>query len=256
VSNRYFGTTQSQGRKIQVSTFRDTVLFTVAAVYRDYPHNAHEEFSCFLRFDSSALASLHFDPGKAGIYGKLPGGNFTPIKSILDKLEQPGRWSYRVQPISEIYFGPRVNGEDARHGDRYSIIILISVAALILFLSLTSFVNLTILTLPYRSKELAIKKLAGKSQPGLTIGLAGEYGWITGISLILGVLLLVLSSGWMKSILEVDIVVLFLSGDLSWVLLLLGLFLIFAIAPLFFTLRFTRASPIRLLGREITSSND
>lgn len=250
VSKKYFGTNQSQGKKIQISTLGDTLLFTVAAVYKDYPHNSHEEFNSFIRFDSSSLRSLNFNPRNAGIYGKLLGGNKSSVESILSKLDQSNDLTYRVQPISEIYFGPRVAGEDSKHGDQYSIIILICVTALILFLSLTSFVNLTTLTLPYRSKELAIKKLAGTTQASLTINFAKESVLVVGMSLILGVLILAFISSWIKTILSVDIVSLFLQGDLQLVLILIVLFLIIAIAPLFMTLRFTRATPNRLLSTE------
>lgn len=250
VSNKYFGTNQSQGKKIQISTLGDTLLFTVAAVYKDYPQNSHEEFNSFIRFDSSSLKSLNYNPRNAGIYGKLLGGSKSSVESIVNKLDQSNELTYRVQPISEIYFGSRVAGEDSKHGDQYSIIILICVTALILFLSLTSFVNLTTLTLPYRSKELAIKKLAGTSQTSLTINFAKESVLVVGMSLILGVLILAFISNWIKTILSVDIVSLFLQGDLQLVLILMVLFLIIAIAPLFMTLRFTQATPNRLLSTE------
>lgn len=250
VSNKYFGTNQSQGKKIQISTLGDTLLFTVAAVYKDYPQNSHEEFSSFIRFDSSSLKSLKFNPRNAGVYGRLLGGNKSSIENILSKLDQSNELTYSIQPIAEIYFGPRVAGEDSKHGDQYSIIILICVTALILFLSLTSFVNLTTLTLPYRSKELAIKKLAGTSQTSLTINFAKESVLVVGMSLILGVLILAFISPWVKTILSLDMVSLFLQGDLQLVLVLIGLFLIIAIAPLFMTLRFTRATPNRLLSTE------
>ncbi len=250
LSNRYFGTNQSQGKKIQISTLGDTLLFTVAAVYKDYPQNSHEEFNSFIRFDSSSLKSLNYNPRNAGIYGKLLGGSKSSVESIINKLDQSNELTYRVQPISEIYFGQRVAGEDSKHGDQYSIIILICVTALILFLSLTSFVNLTTLTLPYRSKELAIKKLAGTSQTSLTINFAKESILVVGMSLILGVLILAFISSWIKTILSVDIVSLFLQGDIQLVLILIVLFLIIAVAPLFMTLRFTRATPNRLLSTE------
>jgi putative ABC transport system permease protein len=250
VSNKYFGTNQSQGKKILISTLGDKLLFTVAAVYKDYPQNSHEEFNSFIRFDSSSLKSLNYNPRNAGIYGKLLGGSKSFVESIVNRLDQSNELTYRVQPISEIYFGPRVAGEDSKHGDQYSIIILICVTALILFLSLTSFVNLTTLTLPYRSKELAIKKLAGTSQNSLTINFAKESVLVVGMSLILALLILAFISNWIKTILSVDIISLFLQGDLQLVLILTVLFLIIAIAPLFMTLRFTRATPNRLLSIE------
>lgn len=49
---KYFATNQSAGKKLKIFTLGDTLLFTVAAVYKDYPGNSHEEFNAFIRFDS------------------------------------------------------------------------------------------------------------------------------------------------------------------------------------------------------------
>ena len=84
-ANKYFGTNQSQGKQIRISTFSDTLLFTVAAIYKDYPQNSHEEFNSFIRFDNSSLQSLNFNPKSAGIYGKLLRGKMTSFESIFNK---------------------------------------------------------------------------------------------------------------------------------------------------------------------------
>lgn len=139
-------------------------------------------------------------------------------------------------------------GEDSKHGDQYSIIILICVTSLILFLALTSFINLTTLTLPHRSKELAIKKLMGTSQTSLVIVFAKESILIVSISLLFGMLILAFTASSIKTILSVDLVYLFLQGDFQLILILALLFLIIAIAPLFMTLPFARATPNRLLS--------
>ncbi len=249
-SNKYFGTHQSQGKKIRLTTLGDTLPFTVAAVYKDFPANSHEEFTSFIRFDSASLTSLHFNPQHTGIYGKHLKSDAHAITDIINASDRPNEFTYRVQPISDIYFGPRAAGEDAKHGDQYSIVILLCVAALILFLSLTSYVNLTTLTLPYRSKELAIKKLAGTSQASLTINFGKESILIVGISLVLAVLFLALISNWIDTILSVHIFSLLLHGNMQLILILVALFLVIAAAPLFMTFRFTRATPNRLLSTE------
>jgi len=249
-ANKYFGTTQSQGKQVKIYTFSDTLLFTVAAVYKDYPQNSHEEFNSFVRFDSSAMRALHFNPQDAGMYTKLLRSDKSTIENAINKLYDSDELTLRLQPISEIYFGPRVAGEDSKHGDQYSIIILICISALILFLSLTSFINLTTLTLPYRSKELAIKKLAGTSQASLVIAFIKESALVVGLSLVLGIVLLTLLSGWVKSILDLDVVSLLLEGNPQLVFILFALFLVIAIAPIFMTLRFTRATPNRLLSTD------
>ncbi len=246
----YFGTIQATGKRMKISSLSDTIEFSVAAVYEDFPSNSHEQFNAFIRFDSLAIHSLNFDSHDAGVYGRIIYNNLESVSHTFNQLLGSADLTYKFQPISEIYYGPRVMGEDARHGDEYSIIILICITVLILFLALTSFINLTTLTLPHRSKELAIKKLAGTGQWNLMGVFAMESFSIVGISIVLGVLLLMVASGYIEPILIISPISLLLKGDAILVLILVGLFLLSGIAPLFMTLKFAKATPTRLLSTE------
>ncbi|HKZ36287.1 MAG TPA: ABC transporter permease, partial [Chryseolinea sp.] len=161
--------------------------------------------------------------------------------------------TYKFQSISEIYFGPRVLGDDAKHGDHYSIIILICITFLCLFLALSSFINLTTLSLPYRSKELAVKKLAGTSQVNLMLAFAKESFLVVGSSLFLGLLLLVAIADWIEPILSISLLSLFGKGDSLMIVALGGLVLITVISPLFIAHRFAKATPNRLLSTDTIS---
>jgi putative ABC transport system permease protein len=249
-ASQLFGNTSAVDQRLKIVTHGDTLVYSVAAVYRDFPKNSHEEFYGFLPFESSALESLHFNPKHTGLYGKVLQGEHAGFENALSKQSQLENFTYSFQPISEIYFGPRVVGEEAKHGDHYSILILICLTILTLFLALTSFINLTTLTLPFRSKELAIKKLAGTSQTNLVLGFARESLLIVGLSLLLGVSLLILFSNWINSILSIDPIALLLKADLFMILVLASLLVAISLAPLMLTWRFTNASPTRLLSVE------
>lgn len=242
----YFGTTNVAGKKLYFSTSPDTLTYTIAGVYKDYPQNSQEVFNVFVSFDSKSIHTLRFHADDTGVYGKMNAGY--PVKA--DTVFAFKNIFYRIQPLTDIYFGPRVLGEDASHGDSYSIILLIAITGLIFFLALTSFINLTTLTLPYRSKELAIKKLAGTSQMELVTGFARESFAIVGISLLLGILLLIATSDILMTILSIDLTGLLLQGNMILIVVLGTLALTLGIAPLFLTFRFIRATPNRLLGAE------
>jgi putative ABC transport system permease protein len=246
IAEQWFGTTQAVGKSLKVFTSGDTVQLTVAAVFKDFPPNSHENFSFFIRYDSINLKSLRFD-SDAGVYGRSFTGQFP--NAMFHSQRQ--FLSYKAQPLSEIYFGPRVLGENATHGDSYSVLILICITSLILFLALTSFINLTTLTLPHRSKELAIKKLAGTNQLNLLQGFAAESFSIVGISLVLGIAIILLVANIIEPILSINLIALFLAADATLIVVLLSLAIILGAAPLFMTLRFTRATPNRLLSTEV-----
>jgi putative ABC transport system permease protein len=245
-AKEYFGTPDCVGQAIKLQSVGDTVLLKVVAVFNNFPQNSHEAFNIFIGFDSQHIQTLGFNPEKSGVYGRMFQGNPVYNKSVLSVHDL----AYKLQPITEIYFGPRVTGEDARHGDQYSILILISITSLILFLALTSFVNLTTLTLPYRSKELAIKKLAGTSQLHLTFAFAKESFSIAGFSLLLGIVLILTSSDLLQPILSIDLRSLMISGDLRLIITWLILVFILGVAPIFLILKFTRATPTRLLSTD------
>jgi putative ABC transport system permease protein len=246
----YFGTVQAVGKKLKIYSLGDTALFSVAAVFKDYPQNSHEEFNLFIRFDAAAIRRLGFNPREAGVYGRVRHGNIATHEVVINELAKQDESDYQLQPLPEIYFGPRVAGEDARHGDQYSVIILICITGLILCLALTSFINLTTLTLPHRSKEIAIKKMAGTSQWNLLQTFAKESFAMTGIAMALGILLLIATSGLIEPILSIRVVPALLKSDGVALLILIGLLALTGIAPLFLTFRFTRATPNRLLSTD------
>jgi putative ABC transport system permease protein len=177
-----WNTTAIAGVPLKLYTFDDTVEVMVAAVFRSFPENSHEDFNILISYDTTAIDDLNFDITETGVYGRTLSKRPEHFKFHNDKNS-----SYILQPITEIYFGPRITGEAARHGDRYSVNILICITLLILFLTVTTFVNLTTITLPYRAKELAVKKLAGTSRASLLVSFIRESALLVGLSLLVGV---------------------------------------------------------------------
>ena len=249
-AKKYFGTSDALGKELKFYTIGDTLVFSVAAVVNDFPYNSHESFDCFIRFSEADISSLHFEPNVAAIYGKKSNGNFDEVEKALSGISDTKRMSYLTQPISEIYFGPRVLGEDARHGDQYSIVVLICITSLILFLAITSYINLTTLSLPNRAKEIAIKKIAGTGHHKILISFAKESVAIVLVSSVLGMLILIGVSDWLMPILSTGVGSLLWRGGLPLILLLTLVFAIVAFSPMFLVVHFTNAKPTRLLSAD------
>ena len=250
MSIQYFGNTQSAGKILKLFTLKDTVYCKVAAVFRDFPANSHEQFNIFLGFNKDIISTLQFNDTDFGMYGKILQGAKGTYETILSKERNKTSLSYSLQALPDIYFGPRIIGEDARHGDEYSIWILLCITGLILFLALTTFVNLTTLTLPHRSKELAVKKLAGMSQFMILLTFAKESFVLVSISFGLSLLLLLSTNSFIEPILLIDISKLILSGDLSLMVMVAVLIFISGVSPLIMVNKFARATPTRLLSTE------
>jgi putative ABC transport system permease protein len=246
---QFFGTIYASGKSFDIYTLRDTLSYHVAAVFQNFPSNTHEAFEVFIPFDSTRLKALSFNPDEFGVYGKLHADNPLAIESTLRSPEM----SYRLQPIPEIYFGPRVIGEDAKHGDEYSVLILICITGLILFLAVTNYINLTTLTLPHRSKELAIKKLSGTGQSELLLAFAKESLALVGLSLGLGIGLILGITPWIESLLSINVFKIFVTGDFLLISILFSLLIIVGLAPLLMVYKFAHATPTRLLSTETIS---
>lgn len=244
-----FNTINVSGKELKIYTLKDTVILKVAAVFQDFSSNSHEQFDVLIRFDTAVLKTLHFEANESGVYGKINNEAASHYETKLTTSDL----TYRFQSLPEIYFGPRVVGEEARHGDEYSIWILLCITGLILFLALTSYVNLTTLTLPHRSKELAIKKLAGTNQAKLVWAFAKESFALVGISLIIGVGIILATAHWIEPILSINIIETLLHGDFKLAIILLVLLFISGLAPLIMVFKFTRATPTRLLSTETIS---
>jgi putative ABC transport system permease protein len=249
-AERFFRVTSATGRKLFILSGGDTLRYTVAAVFEDFPENSHEDFSIFVSFDGTSVERLGFDAEKTGVYGRSLHSDLEQLTCRVASLANSGDLLYSAQPLPEIYFGPRISGEDSSHGDSYSVLILICITALILFLALTNYVNLTTLTLPHRSKELAVKKLAGTGQAELFFTFSKESSLIVLLSFLCGTLLLLLSAEWIDSLLSIDVISLLMEGDIALFAVMAGVLVAFTVAPLSLTFRFIKASPNRLLSTE------
>ncbi|HMJ67403.1 MAG TPA: ABC transporter permease [Cyclobacteriaceae bacterium] len=247
LASEYFGERTPLGKTIRLTTFGDTINVAVVAVFNDFPSNTHEDFGCFIRYDSSAIAALNFDPHQSGVYARSSPESITvPSLSGITTVDT----EYLLQPIKDIYFGPRVSYEEARHGDMYSMVILICVVSLIFLLALSSFVNLSTMTLPYRSKEIAVKKLSGTSQRQLLFQFAYESVTLTIISLFSGVMILLGSSHYLSSLLGIDVAYMLTHTNPAFLGLIVLTVSTVAISPVFMAVRFIRATPTRLLSSD------
>lgn len=243
LAEQYFGATDVNGKQISLFTFGDTVTLTVSAIYESFPSNSHQNFGAFIHLNEKTLKTLGFDFALTEVYGlRADGRNISP--TVTD-----GK-SYSEQFISDIYFGPRMAGEDVWHGDLYSVIILISITSLILFLALTSFINLTSLALPHRVKELAIKKLAGHTRLRLILSFAGESLFTALISMVIGSGILWLCREHIEGIQAINLPHLIVEHQNTLVLILIIFSLLLALSPLFMAGKFIRANAIRLLSSE------
>ncbi|MEO5978183.1 MAG: ABC transporter permease [Chryseolinea sp.] len=238
-----FGKVNVSGEKFRAFTYGDTIEYTIAAVYKDYPENSHEDFDCIVSFDRSSIHSLYFTSSEFSVYGKS-----NDQASAKQDVFGSRDILFKFQPLSEIYFGPRVLGEESKHGDRYSITILLFITALILILALSTTINLSTLTMPQRAKELALKKLAGSSQNELILSSIRESFLTVLISFVLALLILAATSEIIHSTLAIRPWKMLSSHIVAFCLVIIGMTILLVMGPVIISLRFIKSTPTRLLS--------
>jgi ABC-type antimicrobial peptide transport system permease subunit len=205
----------------------------------------------FIPYDDDTIKAMGYDPGDFGVYAALKDkDDIEAAETYLNKVFPDPSYTYKLQPASEMYFGPRVIGESASHGDIYGVLILICIMILIVVLATTNFVNLSSLTLPGRSKELAIRKVAGAQRSPLLGLLAKESTLIAFVSLALGIVILVIAAGPARKYLSVDFAEWINNNSFTAYVILVLLFLVITVSPLLPAWAFVKASPGRLLGTD------
>jgi hypothetical protein len=242
----------AMGQTLKLSTTKDTVTYTIGAVFENPSNNSHEDFNLIIGLDEASLSALAFDPTSFSVYATLASDAITG-NLLEEHLAGEPSMIYLAQPIREIYMGPRLREDSARHGDSYCIGILICITMLILILAITNYINLSTLTLPSRSTEIAIRKVAGAQKGSLIRLMLVESTWIVVVSLSIGVLAIAGLMEPARKYLLIDFAEWF--SNMSWmnVILIMTVIVAIALVPILPAWTFIKASPRRLLSSESIS---
>ena len=92
--------------------------------------------------------------------------------------------TYHFEPLREVHLRSQVEGNFEPNGDIRYIYLLATVGLLILFIGVTTYVNLTTAVSMERSKEIGVQKVLGANRWQLLQQHLGEAGVLTGISLL------------------------------------------------------------------------
>lgn len=194
---KYFGTKEVLGKTIRTNT--DSLPFTITAVVK-IPHNSHIQFN-LLFSEATELASERFREtvGRDWIsnsyitYVQLKEGPSAaaPIAGKIDKLVMQHRTDadarkshFLLQPIRDIHFYPNGQaGNEANSSIRHLYVFGI-VALFVLFIACINYMNLTTARFAGRSKEIAVRKVAGAMRQSLIVQFLAEALLITVIALL------------------------------------------------------------------------
>ncbi|MDP4131470.1 MAG: ABC transporter permease [Bacteroidota bacterium] len=187
--------------------FDDTIGTTVTGIVRDLPYHTAFSGQVFISWGTLENTSLRTYQEEWGgttsnsqLFVKLTSGtNAAGMENRITALYQKyngapqngNKTSYRLQPLSDLHFsttyGNFFDGDQSAH--KPTLYSLLVVAALLLLLACTNFINLTTAQSAQRAKEIGIRKTIGGSRRQLVFQFLSETFLLTLAAVVLSILL-------------------------------------------------------------------
>ena len=177
--------------------FEGKYPLNVKGIYSDIPASSHIDFSYLIPITTMPYmgenAKRQFEQYEQWgcvyyvIYQDKE--NLSELDSRLNKyikeIRENDNWEMHIQPFSDIYFNLNIV-DDARHGNKNQLFVLITIAIGILLMASINYFNISTASSLSRSKEIAIQKTLGLSRRTIAAQFITETLIIVCISIILG----------------------------------------------------------------------
>lgn len=251
---KYFGEANPIGKTL---IYNKKSLLRVTGVFEQLPTNSSLQFDFIAsslafektwrqenagqNFDAAPIFQTWFLLDRADAQGKVE----ATIPSLLPKTGDPvfDNSTYALSPLTEMHLG---NNWGDFSNQKYISVFLV-VAALVMFLALFNYMNLTTARAAGRAREVGVRKVLGADAPRLRGQFFGESVLVCALGFALGLALFELARPAFFKMLNLEIGVAFLRSSL-FVTVLGGLFLAAAlIAGIYPAVLLARFSPARIL---------
>ena len=202
MAKQFFGSAAAAiGKTIRYENLKD---LNVTAVFADLPSSASLKFECMINWRTFVeLNDWAKDWGSSGARTYLmlkanadPIAVRTKIKKFLDRYNKSQTANFRLeldmQPFSEVYLHSSFKDGQIEGGRIVYVRLFSLVATFILLIACINFMNLTTARSGKRAREIGIRKVAGALRRGLMGQFLAEAVFITSLSAIISLILVVL----------------------------------------------------------------
>ena len=201
-AKKYFGKENPIGRAVRIGESRD---YLVTGVLADVPGDSHLTFDLLASYSSLDILWEGRNDWKTGWFNNpfttylrlRPGTDPGVVDQKLQRYSFEGfgknTYTFHLQPLTEIHFRGHYNGELEPNGDVKYLYIFSAIAAFLMIIACSNFVNLSTARSSLRAKEVGIRKVVGAGRSQLIGQFLGEALLLAGAALSVAVLLVLLA---------------------------------------------------------------
>jgi putative ABC transport system permease protein len=210
---KYFGDDDPLGKIVKYGK-ED---FTVTGIFEDIPHNSHLTFGALISFNSLKISNSG-DWTNHSYYTYLLLKEKTDpsyIESKISKVQERFINEYHGKKVSNFWNLQRVDkiflfstdftSISMEYGNYKMVLYLFIIALLILIIALVNYINYTTAQLPYRTKEIGIKKAVGAEKTHLILQFVTESFLINFIAFLVCIMVIEGTIGVFQRFLEINI---------------------------------------------------
>ena len=212
-----FGQTNVIGKTVEIKVEDKFEPFIISGVAKNIPANSTIQFNVLLSYEYFETTRS----GKGSVnnwqysgfqnYVQIRSGSQLPNESVKlarfrekyfpnekSEFKQEGQWDgkgpfpvrFRLQPLRDIHFNPKIKAGAERSLDKKYIWILLSIAAGLLLIACINFTTLAIGRSAGRAKEVGVRKVIGSNKKKLIFQFLTEALLLSFLSGAIGLLLL------------------------------------------------------------------
>ena len=262
---RYFGKKNPVGQTLSYEDENGKFEFSVTAVIENLPENTHFNFDFIASFSSlTQVVPWHnnwFYPN-AYLYAKLNKSAQVKEaqKTAQEILSQNGHERYLegnpklvFQPLKSIHLTSDRQGEWKSNNTQINIEFFLALGAFILLIAIINYINLTTANSQQRSKEIGIKKAMGSAKIQLIKQFFAESLVTISIAIVLSVVLIaVLWKPLISQLLDGMVAYTILVSYQAVLVVVLGTFVLSAVAGTYPTLATVRFNPIDVMKNNLS----
>ncbi len=193
IAKKLYGTTDVINRTIKVD---DSIPYKVTGVLADFPSNSQLSFDLLFSetsLDGELRQSFTSDWSSTDFTTYIlldPGADIKSLENKLTRLVADNRKvgtdksNYLLQPLTDVHFySGDIEGNLGKTGSITYMYIFSAIALFILLIACINYMNLTTASFTRRSKEIAVRKVAGALRHNLVAQFLSEAVLTTFISL-------------------------------------------------------------------------